>query len=1354
MISPNLLKKLAAYVPTPVAQAIYRQPRPLTGPMARRFPAAVLLTDISGFTPLSELLGQTGPTGAEELTHLINQYFTQMIQIIQAYHGQVIKFSGDAMIVLFPTEETSRQLAVRQAGECALAMQAEMSHFANIETSWGPASLSMKVGIGVGEVLECTIGGVLERWEYVVGGDPLIQVATAERQAKPGQIILSPQAWTEAEEFFSGTASPNSPGFVNLYKVVTPLPPALPPTRLNWGRLNDEQRQLAEKALQSYVPYAIKTRLEEQSEWLAELRRMVVLFIGIGGFDYEAADIGEQLQNFLQATQEVIYRFEGSLGKVAVDDKGTVLLILFGAPPLFHEDDAIRAIACALGLQTIAQEQNLRMAIGITEGPVFAGPVGAPSRREYTVIGDEVNLAARLMQYGRAGAIIISERVKERAGPHFITKSLGQISLKGKVKALPAYLVKGEQGARDEFVVRYLLYEDPLVGRKAELEQIRRIAARGRTGKRQLLLLEGEPGMGKSRLAEEIVREWVMGGGMGYGSKCISYGQQIPYQAWREVLSAIFGLTPSLSPEQQLARLTTGMAEVPDPPGQAGYWADRLPLLADVLGLKIPENDFTRYIAGELRRNNTFALIEAILRHQAERHALLILLEDIHWADELSLSLAAYLAQKLADHSLLLVLVYRPMPETDSQLLAGVRDLPDTYTIYLERLSPEESLDLVRILLGDKSLSVETEEILLSRGQGNPFFLHEITRAVMDVMASQKKEAFELLEMLDLPDTIQDVVFSRIDRLSEAEKLTLKIASVIGTSFRRSLLSDIHPMNGVRLLLPSHLDKLENEKLIRLEAPAPKWEYVFRNIITQEVVYEGLLLAQRRQLHAAVGAALEASTPDEVEQLAFHYNRSDNWEKALHYLKIAGQKAHREYANQAAIRYYSEILTGLASRPASEGGTGLISTDYWDILLERAKLYNLIGWRDEELEDLGTLGIMAEALNDDRRRALAAKQWAYLYETVGDYDSGLEMIERSVQLAEKAGDEKLLGEGHNQWGKLLYLRGAYEAAPDHLQYALLIAQNRQDKIAQADCLNNLGIVAHYQADYEVALYFFQEAIELWRATGDQVGLGNGLRNLGRVHYDMGQHMAARQNHDQSLALHRKIGDRAGEALTQHNLGKLQRSLGNYDLARYLFEEALTFYQSIGDRYREAHNLYHLGFLYCRLAEYETALTFLERAIEILREHNDPWGLARALTYYSWTLANDGKFAEARKYVMEALKIERESQQEVTMMEDVALLGRVALARNDLSLADTCAGHALGFMARRGTQGIEHPAMVYLTCYHILQANQKFEQAQSVLEQARQYVASQAAQIDDPALRESYLTSIPENREIQALVGEY
>lgn len=1350
MVSPKQLQTIAAYVPTPVARAIYSRPRLPTQAIAQRFPAAVLLTDISGFTPLSERLAQAGPTGAEELTQLINLYFSQMIQIIETFHGQVIKFSGDAIIVLFPAQAVALETAVRQAGECALAMQAKVGNFTNLQTSQGRAALSMKVGVGAGQVLACSIGGIDGRWEYLAAGDPLVQVARAEALASPGQIIFSPAAWQLAKTYFKGQPAAPRRQFVRLYQTITRLPPQKP-AALDWTALSPAHQTAAQSALEAYLPGAIRARLDEQADWLSELRRMTILFVGIGGLDYDAPNVVSRLQEFLQATQELIVRFEGALGKVTVDDKGTVLLVLFGVPPVSHEDDAARAVAFALRLQTVADSLKLRMSIGISEGQIFAGLVGAPGRREYTVIGDEVNLAARLMQYGRAGAIVVSKRVQERAGAHFLTDSLGQISLKGKSATVAAFVVKGEQETQDRFMSRYLLHEDPFVGRKGPLEQTRRVAARVQAGSSQILLVEGELGQGKTRLVSEMVREWVAEGGVGYGSKCISYGQQTPYQGWREILTAMFGLTPGLPPRRRLARLAIGVAELDDPPDQPGYWELRLPLLADVLGLDIPPNNFTRHISGELRRDNTFRLVEALLQRHTARHPLLVVLEDIHWADELSLALVNFLARQCAGIPLLLAVTYRhPGAEAITPTLDALQQLPHAHTVYLEPLPREESIDLVKITLGDVPLPPNALELLLNQGQGNPFFLLEISRAVRDVLPRQVDPGGAALTPLNLPDTVHDAIFMHVDRLPEDAKLTLKVASVIGVKFQRPLLSAVHPMPQGLAMLPAQLTGLEQEKLIRMETPEPKWEYVFRNVITQEIVYEGLLLAQRRQLHAAVAAALENNAPDEIENLAYHYSRTDNLEMALHYLQIAGQKAGREYANMTAIGYYSQILDLLAvsgAQPARQ----ITTTDYWDVLLERTRLYELTGQRDRAVEDLGTLGLIAEALNDNRRRALAAQQWVLHYETGGDYASALEVVERFVTLAHQATDEKLAGEGYNQWGRLLYIRRDFENAQRHLQKALQIAQKYQDHSAQAECLTNLGQVAHYQFDYDVALYFFEEAVELWRDLGHQFGLSNGLRYLGQVYYDTGQFTPALHCFQESLALHRLIGDPHGEALTMAAFGRLHRALGSHVQAKTMFTQALLTHQSTGDRHAELFTLVHIGWLHHQQEEDEVALATLAQAIQILqKEIDDPWLLGKALTYYGAVLISLKQPNKAQTHIREAMRIQSSFDRVNVQIESAIYLGCAAMERGDASLAQACVRQSLAYMARHGIAGIEHPLAVYWHSYKILEAYRQTDQARAVLKQARQYIAAQSALIADPPLRQSYLTNVTEVKQLQAV----
>jgi tetratricopeptide (TPR) repeat protein len=537
------------------------------------------------------------------------------------------------------------------------------------------------------------------------------------------------------------------------------------------------------------------------------------------------------------------------------------------------------------------------------------------------------------------------------------------------------------------------------------------------------------------------------------------------------------------------------------------------------------------------------------------------------------------------------------------------------------------------------------------------------------------------------------------------------------------------------------------------------------------VVYEGLLLVQRRQLHTTVGEMLEQLFPGEIERLAYHFSRSNDLDKGIYYLDIAARKASREYANQAAIEYYSQILQCLMTKPAPRNSsderqqppsTGnlrsrFLSTEYWDTLLKRAKLYNLVGWRDEELEDLGTLGILAEALNDDRRRALAAKEWANFYEKTADYDSGLELIERATQLAQSATDEQLTGETFNKWGRLLYLRGDYHTARNYLEQAFEIAQKYEDQLAQADSLDTQGIIAYYQTDYQASHRLLEKAIVLWQNLGEQIGLSNSLRHLGRVQVRLGEYLAARQCYNQALLIHRTIGDWTGEAQTKHYLGEVEHTLGNFPIAKNHLEEAIMMYQTVNDHLGYAYCLSQLGFLFHRLADQETALNLLEKALGILRELDDLRGLASTLTYYSWVLIAADRIPKARSYLQEALQIERDIKNgidEAAIAENIVLLGRAALIRNDLSLAETCARHAYTFVQNHAIYGIKYPAMVFLTCYEIFQANKQHAQAEHILKMGEDYLLNQASQFTDPLARQSYLTKIQENFQLYSLIQNY
>ena len=328
-----------------------------------------------------------------------------------------------------------------------------MVDFAMLPTSAGPVALGMKIGIGAGEISAAQVGGRHDRWEYVIAGDPLRQVAQAEHRAQRGEIILSPEA---AELIAPQAISPR---------------PLLQP---DWSAVKNPA--LVEAALRVYVPGTVMTWLTGGlQDWLAVLRPMSVLFIGVEGIDYTQPDAAAALHEFLRALQEIVYRYEGDINKLAVDDKGTIALALFGAPPHAHPDDPERALRCALDLQTLIPPSGLRLAIGVTTGRVFAGPVGSATRREYTVMGDTVNLAARLMVAAGPGQIRCDYETYRTARSKLAFEFLAPIAVKGKAGLIRVYRPVGEAGAQP-------LTDRALVGRRAEVARLQRTCTRCRPG--------------------------------------------------------------------------------------------------------------------------------------------------------------------------------------------------------------------------------------------------------------------------------------------------------------------------------------------------------------------------------------------------------------------------------------------------------------------------------------------------------------------------------------------------------------------------------------------------------------------------------------------------------------------------------------------------------------------------------------------------------------------------------------------------------------------------------------------------------------------------------------------------------
>jgi len=1343
----SLLPILATYIPPGIVRATLGEtsPAPPTEAKADRFPAAVLFADISGFTPLTEALAQRGAEGPEELTRLLNGYFSRMIALTEAEGGEVVKFSGDAVTVVFPARQEDLSIATRRARQTAEAMQTAMSEFATLETSAGPVALGMKIGIGAGEILAAQVGGVFGRWEYIIAGDPLRQMAQAEHQAGRGEIVLSPEA--EA--------------IIAPYSVA---PRSLP--QPDWTHV--QNLAAVEEALRVYVPSVVIAWLEEElQDWLAVLRPMSVLFVGVVGIDYTQANAVERLHTFLRAAQEIIHRYEGSINKLAVDDKGTISIVLFGAPPHAHEDDPERALRCALDLQAMAETHGLQLAIGATTGRVFAGPVGSETRREYTVMGDTVNLAARLMGLAGRGQVRCDYETYRSARGRLTFELLPSVRVKGKAGLVRIYCPTGEVGQENEVETSGLL-----VGRRAEVARLAACLDNVQSGRSRILLIEGEAGIGKSRLVEELIRlmrERGVAGLLGMGR---SIEQQTPYRAWRDIFTSYFDLDEarSLAERQRWVQVNV-RAVAPD-------LVERIPLLNDVLNLGLAENELTGSLDTHLRHESLVSLLLALLRAWAAERPLVLVLEDAHWLDSLSWDLTVQVARTLtvAHVPLLLVVVMRPLEgevaRIEPQTLAG---MDETERLPLESLSPGETLALAAARLGvaDDGLPEAVAELVRTRAGGNPFFAEELIYALRDnglitVKADRGKTRCLVSGDLDqaaqaLPDTIQGIVLSRIDRLPPEEQLALKVAAVIGRTFAYTTLHDTlgEHMEISHRLLKRYLDDLAHLDLTPLEAPEPELTYIFKHIITQEVAYETLLFAQRRQLHRAVALWYERTFGGDADQpareapesplapyyplLAYHYHQAGDKDWERHYAALAGKWAAAQFANVEAAGYFSRALelapeADLAAR--------------YDLLLAREAVNDLRGEREVQTQDLTALAALAEEMNDDRRGAKVALRQANYHEVISDYAAALEAVQRAIEQATRTKELTDDAEGYIAWGSVLWRQGDYEAARSPLERALALARATHNRQAEAKSLHGLGNVYLYQGNYPAAQAHYQQTLEIYRADGHRQGEADSLNRLGVIHYELGNYPAARDRWTRVLSINRALGDRRGETITLGNLGNAYCDLGDYEAARDYHQQALDIRITIGDRWGEAVSLVNLGLVYHGLGDNETARKHCQRALAIQQEIGDRRGQGYSLTYLGHTLAGLGKLKAAAKAYDEAIRLRRELGQHSLAIDDLAGLARAALAQSDSEQALEHVEEILAWIETNGSEGIEYPLQVYLTCYHILSATGQedastVERAHAILSRAYTTLLDQAASISDSTLRRRFLENVKANREIMA-----
>jgi class 3 adenylate cyclase/tetratricopeptide (TPR) repeat protein len=1133
------MEVLSAYLPMDRRHAMAHG-----GSIPDRAQGAALFADISGFTPLTEALSLAlGPRrGVEELTGHLNQVYDALISEVNRFGGTVIAFAGDAITCWFDGDNGARATA------SALGMQAAMSPFARVALPDGKTvALSVKAAVASGPARRFVVGAPEIQFIDVMAGRTLARMAMGAHLAVKGDVVVDLNTATALGQAIDSSDWRIAETTGERFAVVGRLSRSVKPQP--WPAMVT----LEDSVVRPWLIQAVYERvLAGQGEFLTELRPAVAMFIKFEGIDYDVDECAAaKLNSFVHWVQQVLARYEGFLIDVSIGDKGSYLYCAFGAP-IAHENDPWRALTVALEIRTPPAEMDFisDIRIGLSHGTMRTGAYGGATRRTYGVLGDEVNLAARLMEHAMPGQVLVSGRLQNAAADFFDWQPLPPIRVKGKKEPVPLFVLLK---ARSLSTLRLIepTYALPIVGRAEELAIIKAKLELAFSGRGQVVGITAEAGMGKSRLLAEVIRVANPLQVAGYGGQCQSYGTNTSYLVWWTIWRGLFGLDSALPLAEQVRAIEQKLSEI-NP-----VLVSRLPLLGAVLNLPIPDNAVTRQFDAKLRKASLEALLLDCLRHWATKPTLLVL-EDGHWIDPLSQDLLTVIARGIVNLPVLLLIAYRP-PEANRAQDPPFRTLPHFTELQLADLTPGEASSLItqklaQLFGSNLAPPPKLVERLLARSEGNPFYLEELLNFLQD-QGIDPHDA-RALEQLELPATLHSLILSRIDQLTENQRITLKIASVIGRLFQAATLWGIESqLDEARV--KADLEALKRLDLTPLDKPEPELTYIFKHIVTQEVAYESLPYATRAKFHEAIGSYIERRCGDSlgphVDLLAFHFDRSNNEAKRRDYLLKAGEAAQARYANSAAISYYERLL------PLLPKGQRI------PVMLKLGRVLELVGrWNDADQLYKDALAL-AEELADSHGRAQCLTAVGELLSKRGAYADAWNWLEKSRSLFHELGDEAGVAEALHFSGTVGAQQGDYQKASERYHQSLTIRRRLNDKRHIASLLSNLGIISWYQGDFPAARALYEESLALRRDLGDRWSIANSLNNLGLVLRDQGDVRGARRLLEESLAINRELGDRWSIANCLSSLGDVALSQKDYEAALAFLEESLAINQELNDR---------------------------------------------------------------------------------------------------------------------------------------------------------------------------------------------
>jgi class 3 adenylate cyclase/tetratricopeptide (TPR) repeat protein len=795
----------------------------------------------------------------------------------------------------------------------------------------------------------------------------------------------------------------------------------------------------------AYTPKHLAERiLTSRAALEGERKQVTVLFADLKGSmemlaDRDPEEARKLLDPVLEHMMDAVHRYEGTVNQVMGDG----IMALFGAP-LAHEDHAARACYAALHMQESVRRYAdevfrsygvpVQIRVGLNSGEVVVRAIGSDLHMDYTAVGQTIHLGGRMEQMALPGAILVAPDTARLAEGRVTLRSLGPIAVRGLPMPIEVYEVTGKTGGRSRLHAAAARGLSRFVGRDPEIEELSRALDLAAAGRGQVVALIGEPGVGKSRLSYEFAHSDRAKGWRLLEAAAASYGKATSYLPLVDLLRRYFDVADRDQPAEIRDKVTERIREL-DPALD--------PLLPALLGLlDLPDPRWERLDPAE-RRQRTHEALKVLIVRESQVQPLILMVEDLHWVDAETQSFLDGLVDRLATARLLLLVTYRP----------EYRHAWSSKSYYsqlrLDLLGPESARALLRELLGDDPSLERVKAILIERADGNPLFLEESVRTLVETGAlGGTRAAYRLvrpLSLIQVPPTVQAILASRIDRLAPEDKEVLQAASVIGKDVPLALLAAI--AGGETASLRDKLGRLQTAEFLYEVGVPPDLQYAFRHALTHEVAYAGLLHERRKVLHARVMEAIEdldsARATAQLDRLAHHAFQGEIWDKALEYCRAAAARDFARSANAEALDRVDQALHALSRL----GGASRDTLSELLLVAQRAAaLRALRGYASPEVEAVyWQARTLCQAIGDTPERFGVEWQQMQFFLVRGELETAAELSTRLLEQAERRQDRSQLMDAHLATGMTLFHQGRFEAAREHLEQGAALYRPESDQ---------------------------------------------------------------------------------------------------------------------------------------------------------------------------------------------------------------------------------------------------------------------------------------------------------------------